>query len=33
VEGQVAFDAVGELDLDAFLVEQDVEDLVCSISR
>jgi len=30
VQRQVALDAVGQLDLDAFLVEQDVEDLIYS---
>jgi hypothetical protein len=29
VQGQVALDAVRELDLKTLLVEQDVEDLVC----
>ena len=33
VQRQVALDAVGQLDLDAFLVEQDVEDLVYSRVR
>jgi hypothetical protein len=30
VERQVALDAVGQLNLDAFLVEQNVKDLVYS---